>query len=143
MKHDAIQSGFRRAAFTLIETLTVLALTAVLLTAVLQMYHQVRVSVSRITTHLDENRLVREILQKMAEDIDRLAAPGFDATLQFRNKYDNGYNAAQLTLENRFYGKGNPPRAEIFDRVVWQTVYDAFTETLILYRMHEGLNLED
>ena len=101
MKHDAIQSGFRRAAFTLIETLTVLALTAVLLTAVLQMYHQVRVSVSRITTHLDENRLVREILQKMAEDIDRLAAPGFDATLQFRNKYDNGYNAAQLTLDRK------------------------------------------
>lgn len=143
MNRHKRQSGLRRSAFTLIETLTVLALSAMLLTAVLQMYHQVRGSVSRMTRHLDENRLVREILQKMAEDIDRLAAPGFDATMQFRNKYDNGYNAAQLTLESKYYGKGNPPRAEVYDRIVWQTNYDPYTQTLILYRMHEGLNVED
>lgn len=143
MRYRPSQSVFSKKAFTLIETLTVLALTAVLLTAVLQMYHQVRGSVSRITRHLDENRLTREILQKIAEDLDRLAAPGFDATLQFRNKYDNGYISAQLTLENRYYGKSTPPRAEVYDRVVWQTSYDPFTETLILYRLHEGLNLED
>ena len=133
----------RRAAFTLVETLTVLALTALLLTAVLQMYHQARRSVSQLGGRLEENRLAREILQKIAEDIDRLAAPGFDATLRFRNKYDNGCNSAQLTLENKFYAKGNPPKAEIYDRIVWQTVYDSFTQTLILYRMHDGLNLED
>ncbi len=131
------------AAFTLIETLVVLALSAALLTAVLQMYHRVRRDVSQLTGHLDENRLAREILQKVAEDIDRLAAPGFDATIQFRNKYDNGYNSAQLTLENKYYGKGNPPRAEVYERVVWQTTYDPFTQSLILYRMHDGLNLED
>lgn len=143
MKTRTLQSDMRRMAFTLIETLTVLALTAMLLTAVLQMYHRVRGSVSRIALHLDENRLVSEILQKIAEDIDRMAAPGFDATLQFRNKYDNGYNSAQLTLENKYYGKGNPPKAEIYDRIVWQSSYDPFTQTLILYRMHEGLNVED
>jgi type II secretory pathway component PulJ len=137
------QPGVRRAAFTLVETLTVLAITALLLTAVLQMYHQVRRSVSQLGGHLEENRLAREILQKIAEDIDRLAAPGFDATLQFRNKYDNGYNSAQLTLENKYYAKGNPPKAEVYDRIVWQTTFDTFTQTLILYRMHDGLNLED
>jgi hypothetical protein len=133
----------RCAAFTLVETLTVLAITALLLTAVLQMYHQVRRSASQIGGHLEENRLAREILQKIAEDIDRLAAPGFDATMQFRNKYDNGYNSAQLTLENKYYAKGAPPKAEVYDRIVWQTTFDTFTQTLILYRMHDGLNLED
>jgi prepilin-type N-terminal cleavage/methylation domain-containing protein len=143
MKLHEMHNVFRRKAFTLIETLTVLALTAMLLTAVLLMYQQVRGSVGRIAAHLDENRLVREILQKIAEDLDRLAAPGFDATMQFRNKFDNGFNSAQLTLENKYYGKGTPPRAEVYDRVVWQTSYDTFSQTLILYRMHEGLNLED
>ena len=120
-----------------------LLLTAALLTVTLQMYHQVRSSVSRLTGHLDENRLAQEVLQKIAEDLDRLASPGFDASLKFRNKFDNGFNAAQLTLENKYYGKGTPPKAEVYDRVVWQTTYDAFAQSMILYRMHDGLNLED
>lgn len=131
------------AAFTLIETLTVLMLTTLLVTAVLGMYYHVRRGVGRLAGQLEENRLAREILQKVAEDIDRLAAPGFDATMQFRNKYDNGYNAAQLVLENKYYGSAVPPKAEVYDRIVWQTQYDAFSRTLMLYRMHEGLNLED
>ena len=143
MQRQYKQSVAHHTAFTLIETLVVLTLTALLLTAVLQMYHQVRGSIGRISAHLDENRLVREILQKITEDLDRLAAPGFDATIEFRNKYDNGYNSAQLILQNRFYGKGTPPRAEIYERIIWQTSYDPFTQTLILYRMHDGLNVED
>ncbi len=143
MNTHKLQFDGNRAAFTLVETLTVLALSAVLLTAVLQMYHRVRRDVSQLTGHLEDNRLTREILHKIAEDIDRLAAPGFDAKIQFRNKYDNGHNAAQLTLENNFYGKGNPPRQQLYERVIWQTTYDPFSESLILYRMHEGLNLED
>lgn len=143
MNTQRLQSVFRRTAFTLIETLTVLALTAILLTAVLQMYHQVRRSASQLAGHLDENRLAREILQKIGEDLDRLAAPGFDATIQFRNKYDNGYNSAQLTLQNKYYGKGTPPKAEVYDQIVWQTTYDPFLQTMTLYRMHDGLNVED
>lgn len=120
-----------------------LLLTAMLLTAVLQMYYHVRRGINQITSRLDDNRLAQEVLQKIAEDLDRLAAPGFDATIQFSNKYDNGFNAAQLTLENKYYGKGTPPKAEIYDRVVWQTMYDPFSGTMILYRMHDGLNIED
>ncbi len=143
MTKKTSQFGFYDKGFTLIETLVVLTLSAALLTAVLQMYHRVRRDVSQLTGHLDENRLAQEILQKIAEDIDRLVAPGFDATIQFRNKYDNRYNSAQLTIENKYYGKGNPPRADVFERVVWQTTYDPFTQSLILYRMHDGLNYED
>lgn len=132
-----------RSAFTLIETLTAVLLTALLITAVLSMYYHVRRGVSRLAGQMEENRLAREILQKIAEDIDRLAAPGFDATMQFRNKYDNGSNAAQLVLENKFYDSSTPPKPQVYDRIVWQTHYDAWSQLLTLFRMHEGLNLED
>jgi len=131
------------AAFTLIETLTAVLLTALLITAVMSMYYHTRRGIARLAGQLEENRLAREILQKIAEDIDRLAAPGFDATMQFRNKYDNGCNAAQLVLENKFYDSGSPPTPQVYDRIVWQTQYDGWSQSLVLFRMHEGLNLED
>jgi prepilin-type N-terminal cleavage/methylation domain-containing protein len=129
-------------AFTLIETLIVLMLAALIVTAVMGIYQQVRGGAVVILERMEQNRLVTEILQKMAEDIDRLAAPGFDAVIKFPNsKLDNGYRSAQLTLENSYYG--NNDQKQIYEQVVWQTSYDPLEDTLILYRMHDGLNVED
>jgi type II secretory pathway component PulJ len=124
-----------------VETLVVLLLAAIILTAVLGIYRQVRISAAAISDRLLQNRLAVEILQKLAEDIDRLAAPGFEASISFRNKLDNGCRSAQLILDNSYYGNNN--RKNSYERVVWQTTYDAQTGTLILYRMHDGLNVED
>lgn len=131
----------KRHGFTLIEILVVLMLAAMILTAVLGIYQQVRGSATLIMGRLEQNRLNAEILQKIAEDIDRLAAPGFEAAISFRNKLDNGYRSAQLILENSFYG--NNDKKMTYERIVWQTSYDAFSDSLILYRMHDGLNVED
>jgi prepilin-type N-terminal cleavage/methylation domain-containing protein len=130
-----------RPGFTLVETLVVLMLSAMILTAVLGIYRQMRVSAAAISDRLQINRLSVEILQKLAEDIDRLAAPGFEASITFRNKLDNGYRSAQLILDNSYYG--NNDRKLPYESVVWQTTYDAYTDTLMLYRMHDGLNVED
>lgn len=130
-------------AFTLIETLTVVLLTGLLLAGLLGIFSQLRQAIARLQKPSDQDRLAYEILHKIAEDIDRLVAPGFEAGLQFRNKFDNGLNSAQLLIENKYYGSAKPPAAEVFDRVIWQTQYDPFSKSLILYRLHEGLNLED
>jgi type II secretory pathway component PulJ len=131
----------QRVGFTLVETLVVLTLAATILTAVLGIYQQVRASAAAITGRLEQNRLTAEILQKIAEDIDRLAAPGFEATINFRNKLDSGYRSAQLILENSYYGNNN--RKLTYERIIWQTSYDAYSDSLILYRMHDGINVED
>ncbi|MCI0499195.1 MAG: type II secretion system GspH family protein [Planctomycetales bacterium] len=128
-------------AFTLVETLVVLMLAALILTSVLGIYQQVRGAAVTILERMEEDRLQTEILQKIAEDIDRLAAPGFDAVITFGTKLDNGYRSAQLTLENSYYG--NNDKKETYERIVWQTSYDPIGKTLILYRMHDGLNVED
>jgi prepilin-type N-terminal cleavage/methylation domain-containing protein len=131
----------RRRGFSLIEILTVLTLSAMILTAVILIYNRVRNSAAAITARLNKQGLPDEILQKIAEDIDRLAAPGFDSSISIRNKEDAGYNSAQLVIENRYYG--NSQVANIYERVVWQSSYDPFLDQMILYRSHGGLNLED
>lgn len=129
------------SAFTLIETIVVLMLAAMVLMAVLGIYNQVRASAVTILDRLGQNRLQTEILQKIAEDIDRLAAPGFDATINFQNKLGNNYRSARLILENSYYG--NTDKKETFERIEWVAVYDPDYDALKLYRMHTGLNVED
>jgi type II secretory pathway pseudopilin PulG len=131
----------RKFAFTLIETIVVLMLAVMVLMAVLGIYNRMRASAVTIIDRLQQNRLQTEILQKIAEDIDRLAAPGFDATINFQNKLDNGYRSGRLILENSYYG--NTDKKETFERIEWVAVYDPSYDALKLYRMHTGLNVED
>lgn len=116
-------------------------LGALILTSVLGIYQQVRAGGIKILDRMQQTRLQTEILQKIAEDIDRLAAPGFDSKINFLNKMVEGYRSSELVLENSYYGKGD--KKEIYERIVWQTAYDSYLDAMILYRMHEGLNFED
>lgn len=129
------------SAFTLIEMLVVVTMSAMILTATLMIYQRVRGSAAVLIDHIEHSQTQNEILQKIAEDIDRLAAPGFEATIKFRNKLDNGYNSGQLILENSYYGKGD--KKETFEQIIWQTWYSPQDGVLYLYRMHDGLNVED
>lgn len=128
-------------AFSLVETIVVLLIASMVLLAVMSIYNRVRASAAVIMDHLEQDRLQNEIMQKIAEDIDRMVAPGFDTTIKFRNKIDNDYRSAQLILESGYYGNTN--KKKIYERIVWQTNFDPSQGALILYRMHEGLNVED
>jgi len=128
-------------AFTLIETIVVLMLGSLILLAVLGIYNRMRQSSVAIMRRLEQNRLQGEILQKIAEDIDRLAAPGFEAAISFGNRLNNGYYSAQLTLQNGYYG--NNDKKDTYEQVEWRTSYDINNDALVLYRMHGGLNVED
>ena len=129
--------------FSLIETLTVLAITAMIMIATMSVYSNVRRNVAAIDGNLDQGELPREILQRIAEDLDRLARPGFDTSVIVRNKLKNGYNISQLIIENRFYGDDPPNKPQIAERITWQSDFDPYTSTLILYRAHSGIRLED
>ena len=131
------------AGFTLIETLTVLTITAMIMIATMSVYSNVRRNVKAIDGNLDQGELPREILQRMAEDLDRLARPGFDTSVIVRNKLKNGYNISQLIIENRFFGDAAPNTPQVAERITWQSDFDPYTSTLILYRAHSGIRLED
>lgn len=135
-----------RFGFTLVETLVVLLLSAMVLTATLGVYQRVRAATVVIIDRMSGHRLQNEILQKIAEDIDRLAAPGFEATIKFQNRAVRGVDnqmvqSAQLILNNSYYG--NDDKKQTYEEIVWRTSYDMAEGTMILYRMHDGLNTED
>ena len=138
MNRNKVKSG---KAFTLVETIVVLMLASLILVAVLGIYGRMRANAVTILGHLQKNQLQTEILQKIAEDIDRLAAPGFDAVINFNNRVVEGYQSAQLILTNSYYG--NNDKKEVYEQVEWRTSYDGLYDTLKLYRMHGGLNVED
>ena len=131
-----------RPAFSLVEIVVVLGITAMIMLASFTIYGRVRASTVAVNDTLDRNIIPTEILQRIAEDLDRLASPGLGTTITINNRFDSsGYTIARLIIKNTVYGKKNKPR--IFEKIVWQTYYDYFEDALILYRSHNGINLED
>lgn len=141
MKNFSEKITKRHPAFSLLETLAALVIAAGVLTVLLMLYDRARSSALAITQSLDQHQLPAEILQRIAEDLDRLASPGADTTITLNNKLDQGYRTAHLIILNQIYDGKNKPQT--FEKITWQTSYDAETDSLVLYRAHSGLSLED
>jgi len=129
--------------FSLIEILTVVVIAGMIMVAVLNVYSRAQSTIASIDTRIDSQSLPNEILQRIAEDIDRLTLPGLDTRITVANKFDGLYNLSQMTIITQYFDSSTPPKAQTFEKVVWQTAYDPLEEALILYRSHSGLNLAD
>ena len=127
--------------FSLVEAIVAMMMAAMAFTAVFAIYDHVRRASDSITHKLDSYVMPSEILQKIAEDIDRIAGPGSDAKITIVNSFQSGFPAAQLTITGQMLDKEGKP--QILEKVVWQTDYDLATARLILYRSHSGLIWED
>jgi len=127
--------------FSLIEMITVMVISSLVIISTLGIFNRVKSATASINAKLDKEDVADEILQRIAEDLDRLAAPGFDTKLTIRNKTSNGFNKSQLIIENKIYDRNNKPQT--FEKIVWQSEYDPLEDMTILYRHHGGLCLED
>lgn len=131
----------KRRAYTLFELITVLVIGTMIIITAMTVFNRVRSAAAAIDRNLETNTLATEILQRIAEDIDRMAIAGTDTTLVLRNKLRNRYNITQMTIENKIYDKSKKPRT--FAKVIWQTSYDPFEDALTIYRSHSGIAMED
>jgi prepilin-type N-terminal cleavage/methylation domain-containing protein len=137
-----VSNTFRnKQAFSLAEVLVALTIGAMVLVAVLSIYSRAETSAAAITRKLDSSRLPSEVLQRIAEDLDRIGAPGVDTKVTIENKFENGFSTARLTVLKTIYNSKN--EKQTFERIVWQTSYDNDANSLILYRSHSGIALED
>ena len=132
-----------RPGFSLAEMLAAMVIGAMVLIAVLGVYNRAERSAAAVTRRLDASRLPREILQRIAEDIDSVIASGSDAEIIVQNKYDNLFPTARLTISRTFLDRAN--RKQTFEEIIWQCSYDfdSLTEGLVLYRSQSGIAAED
>jgi prepilin-type N-terminal cleavage/methylation domain-containing protein len=130
-----------RRGFSLIEIVTVMVISSMVMISTLAIFNRVKSATASINRKLDEEDVADEILQRIAEDLDRLATVGFDTTVTINSKKSAVFNKCQLIIENKFYDKSS--KAKTFEKVVWQSEYDALEGMTILYRHHGGLCLED
>lgn len=132
-----------RAGFSLAEMLAAMTIGAMVLVAMLSIYNRAERSAAAVTRRLDASRLPREILQRIAEDIDHMVATGSDAKITIQNKFDRLYPTARLTISRTFQDRAN--REQKYEEIIWQCGYDfgSLTEGLVLYRSHSGIAAED
>jgi len=141
MKTITYRMRKQHRAFSLAEVLAALTIGAMVLVAVLGIYSRAENSATAITRKLDSSQLPSEVLQRIAEDLDRMITPGSDTRITVENKTEKGYPTARLTILNTIYDSKN--NQQVFEQIIWQSSFDNDANGLVLYRSHTGIALED
>ena len=133
----------RRFGFSLAEVIATLTIGAMILLAVLGVYNRAERSAAAVTHKLDSSRLPREVLQRIAEDLDRIISSDSDTKIVISNKYDSGLPTARMVIQKTI--KDSEDKEVIFEEITWQTNFDYESDIsgLVLYRSHRGIALED
>jgi type II secretory pathway component PulJ len=128
--------------FTLAEAIATLAITAMIMVAVVGIYMGIKRAEAAVNRRLGNGFLSMEIMQRIADDIGKLSLPGSSSTMSVKNKIDiGGYKVSQMIIENKIYGKDNKPQT--FEKIIWQSRVDTDANGLVVYRSHSGYAFED
>ncbi len=131
-----------RFGFTLVEIMAVLVIAALIMITVISVHSNVSKTASSIISKIDKDAPPREILQRIAEDIDRFVAGGTDVKITIKNKLENtGYQSAQMIISDSIFDSQNKPKE--YKKIIWQTGFDADSQGLVLYRQYSGQTPED
>lgn len=138
-------SESRLYGFSLIELLAVLVITSLVLISAISVYSQMQRAAREIGDTIENRLLPDEILQRIAEDLDKIVAPlsgqAADTKISVKNKVDEIYQSAQMKITRTYYDNKN--EKQIFEEIIWQSNYEWDVNGLILYRSHSGLTVED
>lgn len=132
-----------RKAFSLAETIVALTVGSMILITVLVIYNRIEKAANAVERKLDSTHLPSEVLQRIAEDLDRIAGDDKAVRITVKNKYSELYASAQLTISKTIYDKNN--KKKVLEEIIWQSSYDydSNAEGLVLYRSYSGIAAED
>ncbi len=128
--------------YSLGEMLAALIIGSMILTAVLSIYGRANQASEAVARKIDSPALATEVLQLMAEDLDRMIGTS-NATMEIQNGFDNGYPRAQMILRRTFYDAQN--QEQTLDEITWRAGYDyeGGVPGLVIYRSYSGIAQED
>lgn len=129
--------------FSLAELLAALTIGSMILVAVLGIYSRAEHSAAAVTRKLDNSRMPREILQRIAEDLDRILSSDSNTKITVDNKFEQGLPTAKMTIQKTI--QDSKDKEVTFEEITWQSSFDYETDanSLVLYRSHSGISLED
>lgn len=132
-----------RTGYSLAEVLAAIIIGSMILVAVLGIYNRAEKSATKVTQKLQSSQLSSEVIQRIAEDLDRIISSSSDTTITIENKFKNGFPAAKLTISKTI--KDSTNKEQKFEEIVWQSLYDYESPAtgLVLYRSYSGIALED
>ena len=133
-----------RSGISLPEVLLTVVIAAMVLTAVLAVHSRIQQPAGAIMNQLDSMLLPSEVLQLIAEDLDRSVdtAQGLEITVE--PKYERGYSLSQLVIRKQINTvKNRQPQKEVLEEIVWQGGVDLDTGRIVVYRRHHGMFQED
>ena len=144
MKNITYKICRHKKAFTLAEVVAALTIGSMVLVVVLGIYTRAEQTAASITYRLDSNLLPREVLQRIAEDLDGIVGANSDTKIIIsRNKLDHLFQSARMEIIKTITDSKNNPVT--FEKIVWQSSYDydSWVDGLVLYRSHTGMAVED
>ena len=138
------QNPVLKRAFSLAELLAALVISSMIILAAFSLYTRLNNVSAAVIGRLERGQLPREILQLIAEDLDRIISDTKDTKVNFQNKIErNSLQSARIEIIESIYDKEDKP--VIFEQIIWQTSVDlaASPKGMVLYRRHNGIALED
>ena len=121
-----------RSGFSLAEVLAALVISAMVLVTVIGIYSRAETAAAAIKRRFEYSKLPSEVLQRIAEDLDRIIISDTTTKVTIKNKFEHGYPTAQLAILKTIVDDKNQTR--ILEHIMWQTNYDYDANGLVLYR---------
>lgn len=140
MRKLKIKTKYHKA-YSLVEVLVVLTMASLIIIATLKIHSQVRRAAAVVSEKIGSDAIPTNVLQRIAEDIDRLALSGTEIQFVINNKFEKGINKSQLIINSYYYD--NDSTKQLYEQITWQSHYDDYDETMYLYRSHGGIAIED
>jgi hypothetical protein len=136
-------SRYRPGISSLGEMIVALVIGALVLTAVLTVYGRANRAAEAILGRVENPALATEVLQLLAQDLDRVLGGEQNVSIQIKNGLDHGFSRAQLVLRRTMRDAKNEEK--VFEEITWRAGYDydGSSPGLVIYRGHEGINVED
>ncbi|MFC1652170.1 type II secretion system protein J [Planctomycetota bacterium] len=128
-------------AMSLPELLVAIVVGALVMTTAFTFYNRIQQATGAVMQHLEGLNLPAEVIQLIAEDLDKLVAIETATRVMLESKPDGGLTVVRLTIEHSIKDEEN--KDLLLDKIVWQSGVDASTNRLTLYRAHMGKLYED
>jgi hypothetical protein len=136
-------SRYRPGVSSLGEMIVALVIGALVLTAILTVYGRANRAAEAILGRVENPATATEVLQLLAQDLDRVLGGEQNISIQIKNGLDHGLSRAQLVLRRTMRDSKN--QEKVFEEITWRAGYDydGSTPGLVIYRGHEGIDVED